>query len=74
MELFQDRILSFDIEAARHYAGLAVTARTADKGFPTPGGSIAAIATARRFTVATRAIAPFQAAGLNVINPWEAKQ
>jgi len=24
------------------------------------------------FTVATRDAAPFQAAGLNVINPWEA--
>jgi predicted nucleic acid-binding protein len=60
--------------AARHYAELAVMARAAGKGFPTPDGYIAAIATARGFTVATRAVAPFQAAGLNVINPWATKQ
>jgi hypothetical protein len=71
--LFEDRVLSFDTDAARHYAELAVMARAAGKGFPTPDGYIAAIATARGFTVATRDVAPFQAAGLNVINPWEAK-
>jgi predicted nucleic acid-binding protein len=72
--LFEDRVLSFDTDAARHYAELAVMARAAGKGFPTPDGYIAAIATARGFTVATRDVAPFQAAGLNVINPWETKQ
>lgn len=71
--LFGDRVLAFDIDAARHYAELAVTARVAGKGFPTPDGYIAAIANAHGFTVATRDVAPFQAAGLNVINPWEAR-
>ncbi len=68
--LFDDRMLAFDAEAARHYAGLAVTARAAGKGFPTPEGHIAAIAGARGFAVATRDVAPFEAAGLKVINPW----
>ena len=71
MGLFRDRVLPFDIDAARHYAELAVTAKVAGRGFPTPDGYIAAIAAARGFTVATRDVAPFQAAGLNVINPWE---
>lgn len=71
LELFGDRVLDFDTQAARHYAKLAVTARAAGKGFPTPDGYIAATANARGFTVATRDVAPFQAAGLNVINPWE---
>jgi len=74
LELFRDRVLSFDTDAARHYARLAVIARAAGKGFPTPDGYIAAIASARGFTVATRDVAPFQAAGLNVINPWEPMQ
>ena len=74
LELFQHRVLSFDTDAARHDAELAVRARAAGNGFPTPDGSIAAIATARGFTVATRDVAPLQTAGLNVINPWEAKQ
>lgn len=71
LELFADRILAFDTNAAQHYAMLASTARTAGKEFPAPDGYIAAIATARGFTVATRDVAPFQAAGLSVINPWE---
>jgi len=72
MELFGDRVLSFDLDAARHYAELAVTARTAGLGFPTPDGYIAAIAASRGFIVASRDTGPYQAAGLQVINPWEA--
>ena len=70
LELFGDRVLPFDIGAARYYAGLAVTARAAAKGFPTPDGYIAAIAASRGFLVATRDISPFEAAGLTVVNPW----
>jgi hypothetical protein len=71
LELFGDRVLAFDTAAARHYAELAVRARAAGKGFPTPDGYIAAIAAAHGFAVATGDVAPFQAAGLKVINPWE---
>lgn len=72
LELFSDRMLTFNAEAARHYADLAVIARAAGQGFPTPDGYIAAIAKAHGFAVATRDLAPFQAAGLTVINPWDA--
>jgi toxin FitB len=71
LDLFGDRVLAFDTDSARHYGELAVKARSAGKSFPTPDGYIAGIAAARGFAVATRDIAPFQAAGLNVINPWE---
>lgn len=74
MELFANRILPFDITAARHYADLAVKARTAGKGFPTPDGYIAAIAAARGFTVATRDTTAFDAAGVAVINPWNVER
>lgn len=70
MELFADRVLPFDIAAARRYADLAVKARTAGKGFPTPDGYIAAIAASRGFAVATRDTSAFDAAGVVVINPW----
>lgn len=70
LALFDIRILPFDTEAARHYAGLAVRARTAGKGFPTPDGYIAAIAASKGFTVATRDVSPFEAANVPVINPW----
>lgn len=71
MGLFRDRVLPFDTDAARHYAGLAVTARAAGRGFPTPDGYIAAIAASRGFMVASRDTAPFEAARVTVINPWE---
>ena len=73
LELFGDRVLPFDVEAARHYAGLAVKARAAGRGFPTPDGYIAAIAASKGFIIATRDISPFEAAGLAVVNPWNNK-
>ncbi|UOK72291.1 type II toxin-antitoxin system VapC family toxin [Ancylobacter polymorphus] len=74
MELFADRVLPFDIAAARRYADLAVKARAAGKGFPTPDGYIAAIAASRGFTVATRDTSAFDAAGVAVINPWNVER
>jgi len=73
LELFADRILSFDIAAARRYADLAVRTRAAGWGFPTPDGCFAAIAAAHGFAVATRDTGPFKAAGLAVFDPWTAK-
>jgi predicted nucleic acid-binding protein len=70
MGLFRDRVLPFDIDAARRYAELAVTAKTGGRGFPTPDGYIAAIAASRSFIVASRDTAPYEAAGVSVINPW----
>jgi predicted nucleic acid-binding protein len=70
LSLFDARILAFDTEAARRYAGLAVAARRAGKGFPTPDGYIAAIAAAHGFAVASRDTSAFKAAGLTVIDPW----
>lgn len=73
LALFGERVLAFDAESVRHYVELAVTARATGKEFPTPDGYIAAIAATHGFTVATRDVTPFQAAGIKVINPWEAQ-
>lgn len=70
LKLFEARILPFDTEAAKRYADLAVTARRAGRGFPTPDGYIAAVAAAHDFTVASRDTSAFAAAGLTVVNPW----
>ena len=70
VELYGSRILPFDADAARCYAQLAAKARAAGKGFPMPDAYIAAIASSRGFTVATRDTSHFEAAGLKVINPW----
>ena len=71
MGLFRDRVLPFDTDAARRYAELAVKAMTGGRGFPTPDGYIAAIASSRGFIVASRDAAPYEAAGVSVINPWK---
>lgn len=69
--LFRDRVLPFDTEAARCYASLAVSARSAGRGFPTPDGYIAAIAASRGLRVASRDTAPYEAVSVPVINPWQ---
>ena len=72
LALFKGRVLPFDAAAAHYYADLAATARQQGRGFPTPDGYIAAIAVSRGFLVASRDVAPYQAAGLRVLNPFEA--
>ncbi|MCX7368657.1 MAG: type II toxin-antitoxin system VapC family toxin [Alphaproteobacteria bacterium] len=72
LALFAARILPFDTAAAQRYGELAAKARIAGRGFPTPDGYIAAIAATQGFVVATRDASAFAAAGLKVINPWNA--
>lgn len=72
LELFGPRVLPFDTDAARHYASLAVAARSGGRGFPTPDGYIAAIAASRGFMVASRDTSPYAAAHVAVIDPWKA--
>ena len=70
--LFGPRILAFDQRAAMAYASLVGRARSAGRYMSVADGQIAAIASVHGFTVATRDTAPFAAAGVPIINPWEA--
>ncbi len=69
---FTDRVLPFDLDASQAYADLMARARVAGKAIGKADGYIAATAAARGLMVATRDISPFEAAGLSIINPWEA--
>ena len=69
--LFKDRVLGFDERAAVAYADVVATARAGGKAIGIPDGQIAAIAAVRGFAVATRDTAPFLAAGVPVLNPWQ---
>jgi predicted nucleic acid-binding protein len=69
--LFGARILPFDQAAAMAYAPLIGCARASGCLISVADGQIAAIAAVHGFTVATRDSAPFVAAGVPVINPWE---
>ncbi len=71
LQKFEGRILPLDGGAARCYAVLAAKARSAGQPMGQNDAYIAAIAQARGLAIATRDVRPFQAAGLEVINPWE---
>lgn len=71
---FTGRVLPFDLNASQAYADLMVEGRAEGKGIGKADGYIAATAAARGLMVATRDTSPFEAAGLKVINPWEAEQ
>jgi predicted nucleic acid-binding protein len=68
--IFSGRILAFDEAAALAYAPAAGRARSAGISLSVPDGQIAAIAISRHFAVATRDHAPFDAAGVQVIDPF----
>ena len=71
-KLFGSRILPFDQRAALAYAPLVGKARADGRSIGVADAQIAAIATVHGFTVATRDTEPFVAAGVPVINPWNA--
>ena len=70
-EHFDNRILPFDLEAARAFAELRALARRQGASISMADGQIASIARTRGFAVATRDVA-FSAAGIETIDPWRA--
>lgn len=74
LPMFANRVLSFDMACTTAYAELLAKSRAAGLAIEAADAFIAAVALANGFTVATRDTSPFEAAGLNVINPWEAVQ
>ena len=68
--LFGPRILPFDAAAAKAYALLVSQARALGRAIGRADREIAAIAMVHGLVVASRDIAPFDAAGLVVVNPW----
>ena len=69
-EDFRDRILSFDSEAADHYAKIAAGRRSDGRPISQFDCQIASIARAHGAAVATRNIDDFERCGIKVIDPW----
>lgn len=74
LPVFVGRVLSFDVACTRAYADVLAAARKAGSGIETADAVIAAIALNNGFSVATRDVSPFLAAGVKVINPWEDRE
>ena len=66
-----NRVLAFDVDAARMYAEIVTLARVKGPVIGIADGQIAAVAAVHGFTVATRDTSPFEAAGVGFVNPWE---
>ena len=73
VHLFKDHTLSFDLGAAMLFGHVIGDARRNGRAIGFPDGLIAAIASRNKCAVASRDVGPFDAAGLDVINPWTAK-
>ncbi len=71
LSAFAGRILPFDLPVTLAYADLMAKAQAAGFSIGMADGLIAAIAWTNGMTVATRDTAPFLAAGVAVINPWQ---
>ncbi len=72
LPLFSGRVLPFDLGCTQAYANLMAKARALGLSIASADGYIAAIAAANGLTVATRDTGPFEAAGVAVIDPWQA--
>lgn len=71
LPLFAERVLAFDLACSQAYAERISAARKVGRVIAGADAYIAATASAHGFAVATRDAAPFAAAGLQVINPWQ---
>jgi hypothetical protein len=69
-EEFEGRILPFDEDAARAFAGIVAARDRAGCPISQFDAMIAAIARSHRAAVATRNTADFHNCGVVVINPW----
>lgn len=73
MPALAGRVLPFDLDVSQAHADLMARVSVAGKAIGEADGYIAATASACGLMVATRDISPFAAAGLKIVNPWEAE-
>ena len=71
-DAFEDRVLPFDSNAARAYAGIAAMRRAAGRTVAPADCQIAAIARSRGMAVAIRNVRDFEDIDIEIIDPWTA--
>lgn len=65
------RVLSFDSDAAGHYAQIAASRRATGRPISQFDATIAAISRSYGATLATRNTKDFEGCGIDVVNPWD---
>lgn len=73
-EGFDQRILGFDVVAARLYGEVMAHRKALGRPLSILDGAIASIARANDFTIATRNVDDFEDCGLSLVNPFEEAQ
>lgn len=68
---FKGRIIDFDIECADIFAEISAQRRQQGKPISQADAMIAAMALARKASLATRNTKDFQGCGVELVNPWE---
>ncbi len=68
---FQDRILDFDVRAARLYGELMNDRKKAGRPMSMADGQIASIAKVSGLALATRNVKDFQGCGVPILNPYD---
>ncbi len=69
-EDFEERILPFDSDAAREFAGIVGARRRRGRPITQADAQIAAIAKAYGAVIATRNTKDFEHCGVKAVNPW----
>jgi toxin FitB len=69
--IFGDRVLAYDRDAAEQFAHVAAQRYRAGRHVPRDDVRIASIAAVNAMSVATRNAADLEDCGITVINPWE---
>jgi toxin FitB len=69
-EDFRGQILTFNLSAARHYAGIVAARQKIGRPIREMDAQIAAIAHAHGAILVTRDVKDFAGCGISVINPW----
>lgn len=69
-DAFEDRVPSFDSDAAKECACIAAVHRSVGRIVMPADSQIAAIASSRGLAVATRSVRDFQDTGVQIVNPW----
>jgi toxin FitB len=70
LQTYQDRLLDFDLNAARHYAQVLAFLEKSGRNPTTADAQIAAIALSNDMALATRNAKDFAGLGLELIDPW----
>lgn len=70
-EVFAERILYFDIEAAASCALIRAERKKLGQPISFPDSQIAGIARSQNFALATRNVKDFENCGFDTINPWD---